>query len=89
MAGTDMEMAGVKRPGIDIESLKRKKFKASDLPLSAAQRTSIDSLLYAFKKKGGFDSVRKKIWAEFSESVSKSLRVYPFICRYPCPDFFK
>ncbi|KLJ12407.1 hypothetical protein EMPG_12569 [Blastomyces silverae] len=72
MTGSDVEMAGVKRPGIDLESLQRKKFKTSDLPLSAAQRTSIDGLLYAFKKKGGFDSVRKKIWAEFSESEAKN-----------------
>ncbi|EEQ90298.1 hypothetical protein RJZ56_003131 [Blastomyces dermatitidis] len=72
MTGSDVETAGVKRPGIDLESLQRKKFKTSDLPLSAAQRTSIDGLLYAFKKKGGFDSVRKKIWAEFSESEAKN-----------------
>ncbi|OJD13107.1 hypothetical protein AJ78_06389, partial [Emergomyces pasteurianus Ep9510] len=72
MASPGVEAAGVKRPSVDLETLQRKKFKTSDLPLSAAQRSSIDGLLYAFKKKGGFDSVRKKIWAEFSESEAKN-----------------
>ena len=70
MAESDVEMTGVKRPAVDIESVQRKKFKPSELPISAAQRASIDNLLYSFKKKGCFDSVRKKIWAEFNESVS-------------------
>jgi hypothetical protein len=61
--------AGIKRPALDIESLKRKKFKADDLPLSAAQHAAIDKLLLSFKKKGGFDSVRKQIWAEFNDGV--------------------
>lgn len=57
-----------KRP-IDIESVKRKKFKTDDLPLSAAQHAVIDKLLHSFKKKGGFDSVRKQIWADFNDGV--------------------
>ncbi|EKV06777.1 Arginine rich protein [Penicillium digitatum] len=52
---------------VDIESVKRKKFKTDDLPLSAAQHAVIDKLLHSFKKKGGFDSVRKQIWAEFND----------------------
>ncbi|OQE47411.1 hypothetical protein PENCOP_c001G00093 [Penicillium coprophilum] len=52
---------------IDIESVKRKKFKPDDLPLSAAQHAVIDKLLHSFKKKGGFDSVRKQIWADFND----------------------
>lgn len=54
---------------IDIESVKRKKFKTDDLPLSAAQHAVIDKLLHSFKKKGGFDSVRKQIWADFNDGV--------------------
>lgn len=54
---------------IDIESLTRKKFKTDDLPLSAAQHAVIDKLLHSFKKKGGFDSVRKQIWSEFNDGV--------------------
>lgn len=52
-----------------MDGLKNKKFKLSDLPLSTAQRQSIDSLLFSFKKKGEFDSVRRKIWDEFNNSV--------------------
>ncbi|KAJ5795757.1 uncharacterized protein N7518_004297 [Penicillium psychrosexuale] len=61
-----MDDSTAKRP-IDIESVKRKKFKTDDLPLSAAQHAVIDKLLHSFKKKGGFDSVRKQIWAEFND----------------------
>ncbi|KAJ5450130.1 uncharacterized protein N7458_006579 [Penicillium daleae] len=64
----DVQM-GTKRRSIDIESLKRKKFKAEDLPLSATQHAAIDKLLHSFKKKGGFDSIRKLIWAEFNDGV--------------------
>lgn len=63
---------GTKRPALDIESLKSKKFKADDLPLSSAQHASIDKLLHSFKKKGGFDSIRKKIWADFNDGVCLS-----------------
>lgn len=54
---------------IDIESVKRKKFKTDDLPLTTAQHAVIDKLLHSFKKKGGFDSVRKQIWADFNDGV--------------------
>ena len=54
---------------LDIESVKCKKFKIDDLPLSAAQHAVIDKLLHSFKKKSGFDSVRKQIWAEFNDGV--------------------
>lgn len=68
----DVQMC-MKRPSIDMESLKRKKFKAEDLPISAAQHAAIDKLLHSFKKKGGFDSIRKQIWAEFNDGVWLSL----------------
>lgn len=60
--------SSTKRP-IDIEHVKRKKFKTDDLPLSSAQHAIIDKLLHSFKKKGGFDSVRKQIWADFNDGV--------------------
>ncbi|KAG2415325.1 hypothetical protein HFD88_006516 [Aspergillus terreus] len=78
MAGPEEEMpaavqsAGVKRSSVDIESLQRKKFKADELPLTAAQHGAIDSLLHAFKKKGGFDTIRKKMWAEFHDGEGKA-----------------
>ncbi|PYH99312.1 hypothetical protein BO71DRAFT_369178, partial [Aspergillus ellipticus CBS 707.79] len=63
--------AGVKRPSLDLESLQRKKFKTDELPLSAAQHTAIENLLHSFKKRGGFDTIRKKIWSEFHDGEGK------------------
>ncbi|KAJ5130714.1 uncharacterized protein N7515_006753 [Penicillium bovifimosum] len=57
---------------VDIQSVKQKKYKADDLPLSAAQHAVIDRLLHAFKKKGGFDSVRKQIWADFNDGEPRA-----------------
>lgn len=51
----------------------RKKPKVSELPLSSAKRTSIDSLLHTFKKKGAFDDVRKKTWAQWEEGSKDKL----------------
>lgn len=47
------------------------RFKLSELPVARDKRVIIDNLNYAFKKKGGFDSLRKKIWAEFASSDGK------------------
>jgi len=49
--------------------LARKKPKVSELPLSSAKRASIDGLLHTFKKKGEFDALRKRTWAQFEEGV--------------------
>ncbi|EFE29791.1 uncharacterized protein ARB_03132 [Trichophyton benhamiae CBS 112371] len=72
MAEAETEGAGVKRVGSSMESLRRKKFKLSELPISTAQRTTIENLLYSFKKKGGFDAVRKEVWAKFNDSDAKN-----------------
>ncbi|KAK4155927.1 complex proteins associated with Set1p component shg1-domain-containing protein, partial [Chaetomidium leptoderma] len=45
-----------------------KKFKASDLPLPSATRTAIEGLAHTFKKKGGYDAIRKQVWEEFEAS---------------------
>ena len=50
-------------------SLPRKRFKASDLPLNSTQKSSIDSILHTIKKKGEYDTLRKKVWSQFAESV--------------------
>jgi hypothetical protein len=50
----------------------RPKFKISEIPLNKEQRTTIDSLLYRFKKKGGYDSLRRKVWADYNGSDAKS-----------------
>lgn len=49
--------------------LTRKRFKASELPLSLSQRSVVDGILHTFKKKGEFDALRKQVWDEYSESV--------------------
>lgn len=64
---------GAKRESPDVETLPRKKFKTEELPLSATQQTAIENLLHSFKKKGGFDNVRKKIWADFDSGVCHML----------------
>ena len=62
-------MAGSPQQTSELEKLRHKKFKVAELPLSVSQRAAVDNLLYLFKKKGGFDLARKKIWAGFNESV--------------------
>ncbi|KAL4754940.1 complex proteins associated with Set1p component shg1-domain-containing protein [Aspergillus terricola var. indicus] len=63
---------GVKRPSFDIERFQqRKKFKTEELPLTAAQHKAIEDLLHSFKKKGGFDHIRKKVWSEFHDGEGK------------------
>ncbi|KAK2759597.1 arginine rich protein [Colletotrichum kahawae] len=45
-----------------------RKYKASDLPLPSATRAAIDSLAHSFKKKGGYDAIRKEVWDKFAAS---------------------
>ena len=49
----------------------RPRFKISDLPLIKDQRTTIDALLLKFKKQGGYDSLRKQVWASYNTSDAK------------------
>lgn len=59
------------KPPVESSMLpQRRKIKTSELPLNAAQRSSIDSLLHTIKKKGEFDAVRKRVWSQYAESVS-------------------
>jgi len=46
-----------------------RKFKASELPLSSATRSAIEGLTHSFKKKGGYDTIRKQVWDKFEASV--------------------
>jgi hypothetical protein len=62
-------------PGNGITPLPSRKFKASDLPLPSATRSAIEGLAHSFKKKGGYDAIRKQVWEKFEESVSP-LRTY-------------
>ena len=53
----------------DSEVVPRKRFKTSELPLNATQKSTIDGLLHTIKKKGEYDLLRKKVWSQFEESV--------------------
>lgn len=52
-----------------------RKFKASDLPLTSATRSAIEGLAHSFKKKGGYDAIRKQVWEKFEASVSLPLPI--------------
>ncbi|TVY81800.1 putative translation initiation factor eIF-2B subunit delta [Lachnellula suecica] len=46
----------------------RKKLKTSDLPLTSAQRGAVEGLAHTFKKRGGYDSLRKSVWEDLEKS---------------------
>lgn len=56
-----------------FELPQRKKPKVSELPLSSAQRASIDGMLHTFKKKGEFDAIRKKAFQQYNESAQRGM----------------
>lgn len=64
-----VDTIGNKRALEDPEVLPRKRFKTSELPFNATQKSTIDGLLHTIKKKGEYDSLRKKVWSQFEESV--------------------
>ena len=66
---TDVAMADAG----DFELPARKKPKISELPLSSAQRASIDNILHTFKKKGEFDALRKRAFQQYNESAERGL----------------
>src|SRR3569833_15797 len=56
----------------------RRKFKAAELPLTTAVRSAIEGLAHAFKKKGGYDAIRKQAWEKFEASVRAPIRLSLF-----------
>ena len=46
-----------------------KRFKISDLPLTASQKAGIDGLAHTIKKRGIYDKLRHDVLAQFNESV--------------------
>lgn len=48
-----------------MEEPPSKRLKPTDLPLTSAQRQSIQSTLHTYKKKGEFDALRKSIYSRF------------------------
>jgi len=61
-------MSFTREPELPVEPA-RKKLKTSDLPLSSATRSAIEGLAHTFKKKGGYDALRKQVWEKFADSV--------------------
>jgi len=55
----------------DILQSPRKRFKLSELPVTQAQHSAINSILHAFKKKGEFDAIRKSSYTKFEDGESK------------------
>jgi hypothetical protein len=62
-------MSFTREPELPVEPA-RKKLKTSDLPLSSATRSAIEGLAHTFKKKGGYDALRKQVWEKFADSVN-------------------
>lgn len=60
-----------------IPKLHQKKYKASELPLNSATRSAIDGLAQNFKKKGGYDDIRKEAWEKLEASVRAILLATP------------
>lgn len=59
----------VSKDGAEPDAPVRKKLKTSDLPLASATRAAIEGLAHTFKKKGGYDTLRKQVWEELERSV--------------------
>lgn len=64
-----VDTVGIKHAHEDPEFVTRKRFKTSELPINATQKSTIDGLLHTIKKKGEYDLLRKKVWSQFEESV--------------------
>ena len=60
------------------------KFKVSELPLEAAQKSAIDGLVHTVTKRGEFDTLRKKVLAEYTESVSYTNRQLSIETSFTC-----
>ena len=67
MAATEVDTG--KRSSNGQDYTLRKRFKTSELPLNSSQRSTIDGLLHTIKKKGEYDALRKRVWAQYLESV--------------------
>ena len=70
-----VETTAIKRSLEDTETSEyslSKRFKASELPLTATQKLAVDSLVHTIKKKGIYDKLRHQIFAQYSETVRSS-----------------
>lgn len=70
MAAMDIDVAPSTKAEASVPERPRKKIKTSELPLSSATRSAIESLSHTFKKKGNYDALRKQVWETLQTSVS-------------------
>lgn len=67
------EINNSKRPleaGQDLATVARKKPKLSELPLSQAQRSAIESLVDTFRRKGEYDAIKSLVRTQYESDVS-------------------
>lgn len=70
MAVMDIDVIPTTKAESSVPERPRKKIKTSELPLSSATRSAIESLSHTFKKKGNYDALRKQVWETLQTSVS-------------------
>lgn len=62
----------------------RKKLKTSDIPLPSTTRDAIQTLAHTFKKKGGYDLLRKQVWEDLEKSVSTACAAHVPMANVKC-----
>ncbi|OBT69523.1 hypothetical protein VE03_01217 [Pseudogymnoascus sp. 23342-1-I1] len=68
MAVMDIDVIAPTKAESPVPEHPRKKIKTSELPLSSATRSAIESLSHTFKKKGNYDALRKQVWETLQTS---------------------
>ena len=64
------EVSRKRAPESDGAATMRKKLRPSELPLSQAKRSAIDSLVHMFRKKGAYDDIRRDLMKQYVSGVS-------------------
>ncbi|KFX99985.1 hypothetical protein V495_05928 [Pseudogymnoascus sp. VKM F-4514 (FW-929)] len=68
MSAMDIDVIPPTKAETSVPERPRKKIKTSELPLSSATRSAIESLSHTFKKKGNYDALRKQVWETLQTS---------------------
>ncbi|KFY61931.1 hypothetical protein V496_04778 [Pseudogymnoascus sp. VKM F-4515 (FW-2607)] len=68
MTVMDLDVIAPTKAESSVPERPRKKIKTSELPLSSATRSAIESLSHTFKKKGNYDALRKQVWETLQTS---------------------
>jgi hypothetical protein len=63
------EVSRKRAPEGDGAATTRKKLRPSELPLSQAKRSAIDSLVHMFRKKGAYDDIRRDLMKQYVSGV--------------------